>query len=109
MRGRPRLRHDTPHTGSDVSGRHILVGGFSPEAREDYLSRRLSRNGHPLIDEPVCRIIAERSHGLPLYLDLSVMRCLEMRRSSRQPQAPSVLAIEITLPGQPMNSGPAPS
>ncbi|MFF7984777.1 ATP/GTP-binding protein [Streptomyces sp. NPDC007901] len=83
----PGLVSDTPHTGSGVSGRHILIGDFSPEDCEDYLSRRLSRNGHPLIDEPVRRIIAERSHGLPLYLDLSVMRYLELRRSGRQPQA----------------------
>ncbi|MEW2622857.1 ATP/GTP-binding protein [Streptomyces sp. NPDC048106] len=82
----PGLASDTPHTRSGVSGGHILIGDFSPEDCEDYLSRRLSRNGQPLIDEPVRRIIAERSHGLPLYLDLSVMRYLELRRSGRQPQ-----------------------
>ncbi|MFF3911625.1 ATP/GTP-binding protein [Streptomyces sp. NPDC001848] len=82
----PGLASDTAHTRSGVSGGHILIGDFSPEDCEDYLSRRLSRNGQPLIDEPVRRIIAERSHGLPLYLDLSVMRYLELRRSGRQPQ-----------------------
>ncbi|MFF3390170.1 hypothetical protein ACFYW1_04435 [Streptomyces sp. NPDC002669] len=31
-------------------------------------------------------MIAERSHGLPLYLDLSVMRFPEIRRTGRTPQ-----------------------
>ncbi|MGW1268325.1 ATP/GTP-binding protein [Streptomyces sp. NPDC002491] len=82
----PSLVSDAAHSGSGVSGRQILIGDFSPEDCENYLARRLSRDGQPLIDEPVRRIIAERSHGLPLYLDLSVMRYLELRRSGRQPQ-----------------------
>nr|WP_308426844.1 ATP/GTP-binding protein [Streptomyces xantholiticus] len=82
----PGLVPEATHVGSGVSGRQILIGDFSFEDCEDYLARRLSRDGHPLIDEPVRRIIAERSHGLPLYLDLSVMRYLELRRSGRQPQ-----------------------
>ena len=82
----PGLVPDTAHTRSGASGRHILIGDFSPEDCEDYLARRLSRDGQPLIDEPVRRIIAGRSHGLPLYLDLSVMRYLELRRGGRQPQ-----------------------
>ncbi|MEH0520630.1 ATP/GTP-binding protein [Streptomyces stelliscabiei] len=82
----PSLVSDAAHSGSGVSGRQILIGDFSSEDCEDYLARRLSRDGQPLIVEPVRRIIAERSHGLPLYLDLSVMRYLELRRSGRQPQ-----------------------
>ncbi|MCH0557659.1 ATP/GTP-binding protein [Streptomyces sp. MUM 16J] len=82
----PSLVSDAAHSGSGVSGRQILIGDFSSEDCEDYLARRLSRVGQPLIVEPVRRIIAERSHGLPLYLDLSVMRYLELRRSGRQPQ-----------------------
>ncbi|MGN9761037.1 ATP/GTP-binding protein [Streptomyces sp. SD31] len=77
---------DAAYSRADTSGRQILIGDFSPEDCEDYLTRRLSRDGQPLIDEPVRRIIAERSHGLPLYLDLSVMRYLELRRGGRQPQ-----------------------
>jgi hypothetical protein len=69
-----------------VSDRQVLIGDFSPEDCEDYLVRRLSRDGQPLIDEPVRRIIIDRSHGLPLYLDLSVMRYLELRRDGGQPQ-----------------------
>ncbi|PVC97319.1 ATP/GTP-binding protein [Streptomyces sp. CS014] len=82
----PGLVSDAAHSGSGVSGRQILIGDFSPEDCEDYLARRLSRDGQPLIDEPVRRIIAERSHGLPLHLDLSVMRYLELRRGGTQPQ-----------------------
>ncbi|UCA54023.1 ATP/GTP-binding protein [Streptomyces sp. WA6-1-16] len=82
----PGLVSDAAHSGSGVSGRQTLIGDFSPEDCEDYLARRLSRDGQPLIDEPVRRVIAERSHGLPLHLDLSVMRYLELRRGGRQPQ-----------------------
>ncbi|MFJ2650349.1 ATP/GTP-binding protein [Streptomyces sp. NPDC087420] len=82
----PGLAADTAQVERAVSGRQVLIGDFSPEDCEDYLVRRLSRDGQPLIDEPVRRIITERSHGLPLYLDLSVMRYLELRRGGRQSQ-----------------------
>ncbi|MEU2624768.1 ATP/GTP-binding protein [Streptomyces sp. NPDC007157] len=82
----PGLVPGTAHPVSGGPGRQILIGDFSPEDCEVYLSRRLSRGGQPLIDEPVRQIIAERSHGLPLYLDLSVMRYMELRRGGRQPQ-----------------------
>ncbi|MFF1628464.1 hypothetical protein [Streptomyces sp. NPDC058272] len=48
--------------------------------------RRLTRDGQPLIGEPVRQVITARSHGLPLYLDLSVARILELSRSGRTPQ-----------------------
>ncbi|MFE6058688.1 ATP/GTP-binding protein [Streptomyces sp. NPDC056431] len=82
----PGLVPYTAHVESGTLGHQILIGDFSPEDCENYLARRLSREGQPLIDEPVRRIIAERSHGLPLYLDLSVMRYLELRRGDRRPQ-----------------------
>ncbi|MET8245484.1 hypothetical protein ABZV31_14385 [Streptomyces sp. NPDC005202] len=67
----------TPPTGS--GRRQVLVGDFSPEDCDDYLARRLARDGRPLISEPIRRVITTRSHGLPLYLDLSVARFLELR------------------------------
>ncbi|MFD9396151.1 hypothetical protein ACFWBB_37040 [Streptomyces sp. NPDC060000] len=39
-----------------------------------------------LIGEPIRQVITARSHGLPLYLDLSVARFLELSRSGRTPQ-----------------------
>ncbi|MBQ0867347.1 ATP/GTP-binding protein [Streptomyces sp. RK75] len=68
-------------------GRQVLIGDFSPEDCEDYLARRLSHDGQPLIPADIRQVIAHRSHGLPLYLDLSVMRFLEIRRSGRTPTA----------------------
>lgn len=65
--------------------RQILIGDFAPEDCDDYLSRRLTQDGEPLISAPIRDVIAERSHGLPLHLDLSVMRFLEIRRT-RPPQ-----------------------
>ncbi|WJY43289.1 ATP/GTP-binding protein (plasmid) [Streptomyces sp. P9-2B-2] len=66
--------------------RQVLIGDFSPEDCDDYLARRLARDGQALISEDVRRVITDRSHGLPLYLDLSVMRFLEIRRTGRGPQ-----------------------
>ncbi|KPI02939.1 hypothetical protein OK074_5089 [Actinobacteria bacterium OK074] len=66
--------------------RQILIGDFSDEDREDYLTHRLAADGRPLIDPTLRRVIAERSHGLPLYLDLAAMRFLEIRRTGLTPQ-----------------------
>ncbi|MCQ8194640.1 ATP/GTP-binding protein [Streptomyces rugosispiralis] len=75
------------HTTSSADGRarQVLIGDFSPEDCEDYLARRLARDGQPLISDDIRRVITGRSHGLPLYLDLAVMRFLELRRSGRTP------------------------
>ncbi|MEU1124664.1 ATP/GTP-binding protein [Streptomyces sp. NPDC005899] len=66
--------------------RQVLIGDFSPEDCTDYLARRLTRSGQPLIDEDLRAVIAARSHGLPLYLDLAVLRFLEIRRTGRRPR-----------------------
>ncbi|MEU3564178.1 ATP/GTP-binding protein [Kitasatospora sp. NPDC006786] len=69
-----------------AADRQILIGDFSPEDCEDYLTRRLTTaDGQPLIGEDLRRVITARSHGLPLYLDLAVMRYLEIRRT-REPE-----------------------
>ncbi|MGW7260527.1 hypothetical protein [Streptomyces sp. NPDC054834] len=52
---------------------------------DDHLARRLTRDGEPLISEEIRQVITGRSHGLPLYLDLSVMRFLEIHRTGRSP------------------------
>ncbi|NUK53388.1 ATP/GTP-binding protein, partial [Streptomyces lunaelactis] len=76
----------TAATGAARSGgRQVLVGDFSPEDCDDYLARRLARDGRPLINAEIRQVITDRSHGLPLYLDLSVMRFLEIRRTGREP------------------------
>lgn len=72
------------HRGPEV--RQILVGDFSAEDCDDHLARRLAHNGQPLIGPELRHAITERSHGLPLYLDLAVMRFLEIRRNGRVPQ-----------------------
>ncbi|MFJ4972788.1 ATP/GTP-binding protein [Streptomyces sp. NPDC088755] len=80
----PQARGALPGVGP-VGGRQVLVGDFAPEDCDDYLARRLEADGTPLIPEPVRDVITRRSHGLPLYLDLSVMRFLEFRRTGRVP------------------------
>ncbi|NUL14648.1 ATP/GTP-binding protein, partial [Streptomyces lunaelactis] len=70
------------------TARQILIGDFSPEDCDDHLARRLARGGQPLIEANLRHAITVRSHGLPLYLDLAVVRFLEIRRSGRPPQPP---------------------
>lgn len=74
--------------GATDEPRQHIVGYLSPEDCETYLSERLTVNGTPLIDEATRRLITANSHGLPLYLDLAVMRFLDLyRRHSRIPTA----------------------
>ncbi|MGA5823547.1 ATP/GTP-binding protein [Kitasatospora sp. NPDC094028] len=62
--------------------RQILIGDLSAEDCEDYLTHRLTApDGRPLIPEEIRAAITARSHGLPLHLDLSVLRFLEIRRT----------------------------
>lgn len=64
--------------GTEADPRQHLVGYLSDEDREQYLRTRLVRSGVPVIPPAVRREIATRSHGLPLYLDLAVMRFLDL-------------------------------
>ncbi|MEV2210253.1 ATP/GTP-binding protein [Streptomyces sp. NPDC050997] len=66
--------------------RQILVGDFSAEDCDDYLARRLTRDGRPVIGPDVRAVITARSHGLPLHLDLAVQRFLAVRRTGRHPR-----------------------
>ncbi|MFJ5142791.1 ATP/GTP-binding protein [Streptomyces sp. NPDC088707] len=75
-----------PRTASTATGgRQVLIGDFSADDCDDYLARRLVKDGQPLIGPELRAIITARSHGLPLYLDLSVLRFLELRRAGRTP------------------------
>ncbi|MFD9717587.1 ATP/GTP-binding protein [Streptomyces sp. NPDC059076] len=78
-------RTEFPAPGRD---RQMLIGDFSFEDCDDYLARRLFADGRPLIGDSIRRVIGQRSHGLPLYLDLCVMRFLELRRGGHTPQPP---------------------
>ncbi|MEU9291990.1 hypothetical protein AB0D57_47305 [Streptomyces sp. NPDC048275] len=76
-----RLRNASPQFRVHPHTSRVGKGDFSPEDCDDYLARRLTRDGQPLIGENIRQVITARSHGLPLYLDLSVARFLELRRS----------------------------
>lgn len=98
---------DPGGTGSTGGRRQILIGDFSDEDREDYLARRLVIDGRPLIPADLRRVIAERSHGLPLHLDLAAMLFLAILREGRTPQRadvdvdfPALIARTLTdIPG----------
>ncbi|MEU1161749.1 ATP/GTP-binding protein [Streptomyces sp. NPDC005921] len=76
---------DGPSARATSGARQVLLGDFTPEDCHDHLVRRLSRDGQPLIDAAIRQVITSRSHGLPLFLDLAVLRFLEIRRV-REPQ-----------------------
>ncbi|MGA4953776.1 ATP/GTP-binding protein [Streptomyces lydicamycinicus] len=65
--------------------RQHLIGDFSEADCDAYLARRLTQDGQPLISPDVRTVIVQRSHGLPLHLDLAVARFLEIRRTGRGP------------------------
>ncbi|MFF3543305.1 hypothetical protein [Streptomyces platensis] len=51
------------------------------------LAHRLTQDGAPLIGPDIRAVITQRSHGLPLHLDLTVARFLEIRHTGRMPAA----------------------
>ncbi|MEY9997515.1 tetratricopeptide (TPR) repeat protein [Streptomyces sp. V4I8] len=65
--------------------RQHLIGDLPPRDCDDHLARRLTQDGQPLISPEIREVITERSHGLPLHLDLAVSRYLEIRRTGRNP------------------------
>ncbi|SHL02479.1 ATP/GTP-binding protein [Actinacidiphila paucisporea] len=83
-----------PHTwpqltpGAIAEPRQHRVGYLSAQDCEHYLCARLTRDGQPLMTPDTRHQIVRRSHGLPLYLDLSVMRYLDLyQRTGHQPAA----------------------
>ncbi|MFF7764151.1 ATP/GTP-binding protein [Streptomyces griseorubiginosus] len=73
-----------PTAGQGGTRQH-LIGDLSPRDCDDHLARRLTQDGQPLISPAIREVITERSHGLPLHLDLAVSRYLEIRRTGRTP------------------------
>ncbi|MGW2087487.1 ATP/GTP-binding protein [Streptomyces sp. NPDC001880] len=72
--------------GATEEPRQHTVGYLSAEDCEIYLCERLTIAGRPLMDDRTRHMITANSHGLPLYLDLAVMRFLDLyRRNDRAP------------------------
>ncbi|MFF2086640.1 hypothetical protein ACFVVM_22945 [Nocardia sp. NPDC058176] len=61
--------------------RQHLVGYLSPHDREAFLSQRVTSDGRPVIPREHRRLIAVRSEGLPLYLDMAVSLFVELLQS----------------------------
>lgn len=95
--GRNRLRWDDPALegqldwagpdywpglvgGATEEPRQHTVGYLSAEDCETYLCERITIDGTPLMNEATRRLVTAHSHGLPLYLDLAVMRFLDLYR-----------------------------
>jgi hypothetical protein len=82
--------------GAEVEPRQHLVGFLSDEDSDHYLRGRLIRHGEPAIPASVRGRIVTASHGLPLFLDLSVMRFLSILAQGR---APSLHDFDHAFPG----------
>ncbi|WP_369173300.1 ATP/GTP-binding protein [Streptomyces sp. R28] len=85
---------DAPSSRALPGAGQVLIGDFTPEDCHDYLTRRLSRDGRPLIDSATRQVITTRSHGFPLFLDLAVLRFLEIRRV----RAPRPADFDVAFP-----------
>ncbi|MGW0734435.1 ATP/GTP-binding protein [Streptomyces sp. NPDC002851] len=73
--------------GAVAEPRQHTVGYLSAEDCETYLCQRLTVDGQPLMDTRTRHLVTANSHGLPLYLDLAVMRFLDLyRRNGRVPE-----------------------
>jgi hypothetical protein len=64
--------------------RQHRIGYLTEKDCQIYLSRRLTLDAEPLMTKSVRDIIVRRSHGLPLYLDLAVMRFLDLYHQRNQ-------------------------
>ncbi|MGW0694961.1 ATP/GTP-binding protein [Streptomyces sp. NPDC002738] len=74
-------------SGAVEDPRQHRVGYLSARDCDQYLSRRLTRRAEPLMPADTRRMITARSHGLPLYLDLAVMRFLDLfQATGRRPR-----------------------
>ncbi|NJQ01162.1 ATP/GTP-binding protein [Streptomyces zingiberis] len=74
--------------GASEDPRQHRVGYLSAQDCESYLCRRLRREDRPLMAERTRQLVIAHSHGLPLYLDLAVMRFLDLyQQHGRQPDA----------------------
>lgn len=72
--------------GVSTEPRQHRVGYLSAQDCEHYLCRRLTLDGQPVMAPETRHEIVHRSHGLPLYLDLAVMRYLDLhQRTGHQP------------------------
>jgi len=67
---------------ADSDPRQHLIGYLSQQDCDNYLARRLTHLGEPLIPPEIRTVMTNRSEGLPLYLDLAVTRYLSLYRNA---------------------------
>lgn len=75
--------------GTDQDPRQHRIGYLSEQDCEDYLCRRLTQRGEPLMDRSTRQLVIRRSRGLPLYLDLAVMRFLDLYQQHDRHPSPA--------------------
>jgi hypothetical protein len=81
--------------GASADPRQHLVGYLTAQDCEQYLCRRIIRDGQPLMPPGTrCQIIS-RSHGLPLYLDLAVMRFLDLHQRTGHVPGPEEFGFDF--------------
>lgn len=90
--------HHWPGLAPEATGnpRQHRVGYLSEHDSEDYLHRRLTVGNQPLMDRPTRQALVKHSRGLPLYLDLAVLRFLDLYE--RTGHAPNVSEFRHDFP-----------
>ncbi|GAA4623804.1 ATP/GTP-binding protein [Actinoallomurus vinaceus] len=83
-------------SGAAEDPRQYRVGYLAEDDAQDYLQRRLTVGDRPLMDDRTRRVIIAHSQGLPLYLDLAVMRFLDLYE--RLGHAPDVSEFSHDFP-----------
>ncbi len=81
--------------GAAEEPRQHTVGYLSAEDCEIYLCERLTIAGRPLMDDRTRHLITANSHGPPLYLDLAVMRFLDLYRRYDRAPAPGEFNLDF--------------
>ncbi|MFE9854677.1 ATP/GTP-binding protein [Streptomyces sp. NPDC005780] len=81
--------------GATDEPRQHTVGYLSAADCETYLCQRLTIAGRPLMDDRTRHLITANSHGLPLYLDLAVMRFLDLYRRNDRAPAPGEFNLDF--------------
>lgn len=81
--------------GATADPRQHRVGYLTAQDCEQYLCHRITRDGQPMMQPGTRHQIISRSHGLPLYLDLAVMRFLDLHQRTGHAPGPEEFGFDF--------------
>ncbi|WP_326600308.1 ATP/GTP-binding protein [Streptomyces sp. NBC_01803] len=81
--------------GATQDPRQHRVGYLSAQDCDEYLCRRLTQDGEPLMGHSTRQQVISHSRGLPLYLDLAVMRFLDLYQQRDRHPSPEEFNLDF--------------